>query len=98
MDGCSGERLRLATFSSEMWGRESISRDGNRGDLLRMTMSESNDNTLIRLITSSTFVSHRFTITTWKTQMPRRYASSRSLVRSFARSLEMLIVRWLYHN
>ena len=74
-------------------GRESISRDGNQGDLPRMTMSENKDNTLIRLITSSTLVSRRFT-----TQKTQRRDGTRRLARSFARSLEMLIVRWLCHN
>ena len=93
MERCSGERLRLATFSGERWGRESISRDGDQGDLPRMMMSESKDNTLIRLITSSTLVSHRFTITAQKIQMPRRYASTRSLVRSLARDVGRSIAR-----
>ena len=36
----NGESVRLVMFSSERWGRESISRDGNRGDLPWMMMSE----------------------------------------------------------
>ena len=74
MHECSGERLRLATFSCKRWGRESISRDGNQGGLPIKDDDEykSKDNTLIRLITSSfphlfysTLVSHRFSITTY---------------------------------
>ena len=59
-----------------------------------MMMSESKDNTLIRLITSSTTVSRQFSITVWKTQRRDGTLPTRSLVRSLARSL----VRLLDHN
>ena len=59
-----------------------ISRDGNRGGLHRMKMSESKDNTLIHLITSSALVSHRDSITIGC----RRYNAATTLADSLARS------------
>ena len=94
MVGKDGERSRLTTFSSERWGGKVYSGTTTE-DLPWVIENENEDNTSLRLIISLTLVRITQILYHYRLSKISYRDDTGRFTRSFARSLEMLIVRLL---